>query len=186
MIRTGLNSCILAGIITLAMSASAAAQVQRIPQKAQGPGFGLENARYIRSGALLFVTFDNNQDFLITEEEIINGARNTFRLADADGDGKMSPIEQRNWAAMITSESDVLGNSRMCARMLEKNVNEDEFAQCLVQFSERFIDRDENGAIRISGLTLDPGEQSSNNEPEDDLARLKRPNVGPNPISGMR
>lgn len=186
MIRIGLNSCMFAGIITLAMSASAAAQVQRIPQQGQGPGFGLENARYIRSGALLFVTFDNNQDFLITEQEIIEGARNTFKLADADGDGEMSPIEQRSWAAMITSESDVLGNSRMCARMLEKNVNEDEFVQCLVQFSERFTDRDENGSIRISGLTLDPRDKTGDNEPEDDLARLKRPNIGPNPISGMR
>ena len=149
---------------------------ERIPFSGDDPrGDHIGDARFLRSGALLIASFDANHDFLITDEEIIAGARNTFKYADADQDGSMSPLEQRAWAARITSEKDVLGNSSLFISAIPGQVSEDEFVAGLRIFSDRF--RDADGNIRFVDLTFEPQRpEKGNNRPEERVP-MRRPNV---------
>lgn len=154
---------------------AASAQVDRIPFRGEGPGGdSIRDARFIRSGALLMASFDANHDFVVSDEEIEAGAASTFLHADADGSGYVSPLEQRAWAARVTSETDVLGNSSFFISAIPGQVGEKEFVAGIKIFAERF--RDADGQILFSSFTFEP-KRRDDKDKEEDVARLRRPNV---------
>lgn len=154
---------------------TASAQVERIPFRGDGPGGdSIGDARFIRSGALLMASFDANHDFIVSDEEIEAGAASTFLHADADNNGYVSPLEQRAWAARVTSETDVLGNSSFFISAIPGQVGEKEFIAGIKIFSERF--RDQDGQIHFSSFTFEPKGRDGK-EKDKDVARLRRPNV---------
>lgn len=174
-VRSGVVSACLLGL-TGALIMPAMAQVERIPFRGEGPrGDDIGDARFLRSGALLIASFDADHDFVVTDAEIEAGARNTFKFADADGSGGVSPLEQRAWAGRITSETDVLGNASLFISATPGHVSEDEFVAGLKTFAGRF--RNEDGDILFSALTFEPKAKDKSKQPDDDVARLRRPTV---------
>ncbi len=171
-------------VLLTGLVATAHAQVQRIPAR-PGSGPNLDDARIIRSGALLIASFDANHDFVITDEEIEAGAQNTFLIADADGSGGVSPLEQRAWAARIGSENDVLANPSLFASMTPGHVTAEEFSAGLLIFADRF--RGESGTIAFTDLTIQADEHRADQTPlPEDVARLGRPNIADRPDGGSR
>ena len=151
----------------LAVSGSALAQdVERLPFRGDQSGKAPENRdiRFIKSGALLIASFDADHDFIVTTDEIKAGARLAFKIADANSNESMSPLEQRSWASKIASERDVLGNASLFAGAIPGQVSEDEFVRGLVTFSERF--EDQEGMIRFTNLTVQPGGQDVRDKQE--------------------
>ncbi|MES1156744.1 MAG: hypothetical protein ABUL73_03090 [Alphaproteobacteria bacterium] len=53
----------------------------------------------ISADALVFVSFDTDNDLRITQAELEAGIAREFARADANHDGSISPIEFQNWAA---------------------------------------------------------------------------------------
>lgn len=179
----GMKTTVLACIFWGLACGTATAQLERLPLRG-GPG-GSQDMQMIRSGALLIASFDSNHDFMVTDEEIETGARNTFAVADSDGNNVVSPLEQRAWAARISGEDNVLGNASLFVSMIPGQVSEDEFVAGLKIFSDRF--RDEEGQIYFTGLTFDmPTRPADRPEGKEDLARLKRPNISDRPNGGSR
>ncbi|MAP94392.1 MAG: hypothetical protein CMK07_05515 [Ponticaulis sp.] len=180
---TRLASGIFALGLTFCAGQSASAQ-ERLPFSG-GMGGDLAGAMLVKPGGILFSTFDANKDFEITEDEIEVGARQAFVFADADGDGYMSPLEQRNWAGRISSESDVLANPTTFLSALPGQVTEDEFVEGLLTFSQRFADASEDGRIFIRDFSFTPDRPSARNvEAEGGLERLRRPVITDRPNAG--
>lgn len=165
---------------------------ERLPFR-QGPnGAALDGAVYVKPGALLLATFDTNQDFQITEAEIEAGARQTFKIADADQDGFMSPLEQREWASRIGSDADVIANPTTFPSALPAQVTEDEFVFGLQTFAQRFetpvSDDSEETEILIRNFTFEPERtRPVEDNVKDDIERLRRPVISDRrQTNGMR
>ncbi|MEZ5937172.1 MAG: EF-hand domain-containing protein [Hyphomonadaceae bacterium] len=94
------------------------------PPGAFGGGDGL---RYVRPGALLLASFDQDNDGFVTEAEIEAGARTSFAVADRDGSGALSGFEQGDWAQRIGSMDDVLANPMVFDVDLDRAVTLEEF-----------------------------------------------------------
>lgn len=167
----------LAAIACSAALLAGAAQAQeRLPFRPGGDNGDLNGSRYIKPGALLFATFDSNQDLVITDEEIEAGARRAFAIADADGDGILTPLEQRSWAGKIGSENDVLANPTTFPAALPGQVTEDEFVAGLKLFSQRFVDPDaEIKEVLVRNFTFEPERGRRPERESDELERLRRP-----------
>ena len=136
--------------------------------------------RFIRPGALVVATFDANHDLEITREEVAAGAAASFSNADTDGNGMLTPIEQRAWASRITSEEDPAANPTLFDPNLDGSVTAEEFVSGMVKFSERFADTD--GRIFMTAFTFAPGraERRGSFEGDDGVERL-RPQTNPKP-----
>lgn len=162
--------------ISLALSGLASAQ-ERLPYRG-GANSDLTGARYIKAGALLLATFDANKDLEISKEEIQYGARLAFVYADGDGNGQITPLEQRAWAGRLTSETDVIANPSLFPSAIPGMVTEDEFVIGLETFAQRFEGQD--GKVLLSNLTFEPNRPGREDDPEldDGIERLKRPVVG--------
>ena len=185
MIRS--HSAKLSGLIAaaslLATPILHASAQERLPFRGNGPeGEHFAGARYVKPGALLLASFDADHDLEITPTEIETGARIAFAVADEDGNGYLTPIEQRNWAARLTSHDDILGNPSLFAPVTPGMVLEDEFVRGLEIFAQRF--ENSEGEILFSALTFEPDQgRRDDNRPDDDLERLRRPTITERPQS---
>ncbi len=175
-------SVLLAGALTFTSLASA--QVERLNPRSDGSLSGpAGKARFLKSGALLLASFDTNQDFIVTEEEVEAGARNTFKIADADGNDLITPIEQRNWAALMAGDGDVLENSSFFRSAIPNQVTLDEFIEGIKIFSTTFKNSD--GEILFTAFTVNPkGEAKKKDNLDDEIERLTRPKVSENSVPG--
>ena len=180
-----LKSALLPALMLGMVAAPAMAQVERLPFRGSVPGGeDVSGARFIKPGALLLASFDADHDLIITADEIDTGAELAFTHVDTDGSGGISPIEQRNWAARLTSEADVLGNPSLFVSATPGQVSPKEFAAGMHIFAQRFAD--EEGVISFSAFTFEPKQRSEerNAELDDDLDRLRRPTVAQRPQAG--
>ncbi len=110
-----------------------------------------DGVRTVRPGALLFASFDTNHDGRITREEFEAGARASFRVADANGDGVISGFEQNDWAEAMGTSNDILSNPMTFDTDLDRNVTEEEFVAGLRRIAEPITDA-QTGVIRFSDL----------------------------------
>lgn len=144
-----------------------AANVDRIAPAGVGPGErafgsrGSDGVRTVRPGALLFASFDTNHDGRITREEFDAGARASFGVADANGDGVISGFEQNDWAKAVGTDNDILSNPMTFDTDLDRNVTEAEFVAGLRRIAEPIADS-QTGAILFSDLVqpLRPSEST--------------------------
>lgn len=161
-----------------ALFAGLAQAQERLPFRLGGENGDLNGSRYIKPGALLFATFDSNQDLIITDSEIESGARRAFINADADADGVLTPLEQRSWAGRIGSENDVLANPTTFPATIPGQVTEDEFVAGLKLFSQRFVDQDpeaESKEVLVKNFTFEPDRGRRPDRENDEIERLRRP-----------
>lgn len=174
--RMGLKFLVFSGLASV-VTLSVSAQVERLtPRDNTAGGLSGGKARFIKSGALLLASFDANHDFEISDEEVEAGARNTFKVADADQNGVITPIEQRDWAARITGEGDVLENSRFFQSAIPNQVTEEEFVAGIKTFATTFANAE--GKILFTSFTITPASRDSKREDRNnEIERLRRPTI---------
>lgn len=166
------------GACFAALVCGTASAQERLPFRFGAENGELNGSRYVKPGALLFATFDANQDLVITEAEIEAGATRAFETADADGDGILTPLEQRSWAGKIGSENDVLANPTTFPAARPGQVTQAEFASGLVLFSKRFIDPETEAVdVMMRDLTFEPERARRPDRETDELERLRRPTI---------
>lgn len=102
-------------------------RVSGLPPGAVPAGVGREGVRLVKPGALLFANFDTNHDGKITEAEIEAGAQAAFLIADKNHDGQLTGFEQSDWATLMGSAGDVLGNPMEFDTNLDHIVTREEF-----------------------------------------------------------
>jgi hypothetical protein len=90
-----------------------------------------EGVRLVKPGALLFASYDTDQNGRITRTEVETGAQRSFAVADANKDGEIAGFEQNAWAESIGSIDDVLSNPMSFDVNLDKRITPAEFAQGL-------------------------------------------------------
>lgn len=122
---------------------------------ASGGGRGHRDNEPIRAllsaDALMFVSFDSNNDLSVRSDELDAGLDREFVRADASHDGQLSPIEFQNWSAAVLGGAQ-LGPYRLdFDRNVDNAITRDEFdTEIRARFHD--YDADGNGALVRSEL----------------------------------
>lgn len=104
-------------------------------------------------GGGLIVSFDANQDGIVTAEEVAIGADSAFRNADANQDGDLTALEQKAWAHQLPTRDDTLANPMRFNPNLDHRVSLIEFVS-VVQNLARDYAEDTNGVITLAALEV--------------------------------
>ncbi len=100
----------------------------------------------LSADAMVFVSFDANNDLVVSEEELTAGLTREFARADTNGDGQLQPIEFQNWANVALGGGQI-GPFRLdFDRNVDNVITREEFEN---EFRARFrdYDSDENGSV---------------------------------------
>lgn len=102
-------------------------------------------------GGGLFASFDANGDGRISAEELAEGTRAAFLLADANEDGQLGALEQQDWAASLPTRDDTLSNPVRFDPNLDRVVTFEEFESVIAQLAANY--QDEHGTIELAKLS---------------------------------
>ena len=105
-------------------------------------------------GGGLMLSFDTNRDGRITEREVAKGSRLAFDLADTNGDGRLSALEQIEWAKQLPTRDDTLANPARFDPNLDRMVSYDEFAAVVTRLAGDYSD-EASGVILVASLKVD-------------------------------
>lgn len=100
----------------------------------------------LSADVMVFVSFDANNDLILTQEELTQGLAREFARADTNGDGQLQPIEFQNWANTALGGGQI-GPFRLdFDRNVDNVITREEFES---EFRARFndYDTDENGSL---------------------------------------
>lgn len=101
----------------------------------------------LKDGAGLFVSFDKNDNGVVTREEISSGIQSAFARADANRDGNLTPLEQRDWARKLPTHDDTLANPTRFDPNLDRRVDIAEFTMVVENLVEGFADEASNTIV---------------------------------------
>lgn len=101
-------------------------------------------------GGVLIVSFDANGDGIITQEELREGIAAAFALADANGDGELTALEQQAWAANMPVRDDTLANPVRFDPNLDRIVTYEEFYTVVQQLAATY--QDASGNVSVASL----------------------------------
>ncbi|MEM7458958.1 MAG: EF-hand domain-containing protein [Pseudomonadota bacterium] len=149
----------LASLAILGLSCTAHAQVDedelvRLPGQGEVRSSDLRDrakADRLKPGAGLLLTFDSNQDGRISQFEIDAGIPIAFQVADKNGDGYLTALEQQDWAAQLPTRDDSLANPFRFDPNLDRRVDLDEFTTVIVNLGSDYAD-DSSGDILVADL----------------------------------
>jgi len=106
--------------------------------------------RLIPGGGLL-LSFDRNQDGDITQTEIDEGIISAFIKADANEDGRITPLEQIKWTESLPTRDVSLANPARFDPNLDRSVRNDEFTDIITAFAAIHMD-ETSGVIPVTAL----------------------------------
>lgn len=118
--------------------------------KTDAVGYVSDIGRLIPGGGLL-LSFDADRDGNITEDEINTGIDEAFLAADANEDGRMTPLEQRKWASTLPSHDESLKNPARFDPNLDRVVRTTEFRDIITDFAALHMD-ETTGSIPVVAL----------------------------------
>lgn len=110
----------------------------------------------LKPGGGLFLTFDDDGDGLITQDEIGVGIPLAFAEADANRDGYLTALEQRAWANGLPTRDDSLANPTRFDPNLDRRVDLGEFTAVVTALSIDYADAD-TGLVVITHLKSSDG-----------------------------
>lgn len=159
-----LRSTALVSLIFLSVSPFAVAQsastddtdVVRLPGQGELKAplrTGATPQRFLPAGGL-FLSFDTNEDQIITPTEIEIGIETAFTDADSNGDGGLAALEQQAWAASLPTRDDSLANPVSFDPNLDRMVSPEEFHMVIWSLATSYGDP-ETGKILLEDLTTD-------------------------------
>ena len=134
----------------------------------------------LRPAGGLFVSFDSNEDGLISVDEIQAGIPLAFADADANQDGELTAIEQQAWADSLPTRDDSLANPVRFDPNLDRRVSLEEFTTVIRELGLDYADK-ESGNIIVADLKAPhsdrPGPQAVSDEitPGERAARTRLP-----------
>jgi len=127
----------------------------------------------LKPGGGLFVTFDTNNDGIITAQEITDGVPLAFADADANEDGYLTAIEQQNWARNLPTRDDSLANPTRFDPNLDRRVDLKEFTAVIRDLGVDYAD-EASGQIMLASLKAPPKQTRRTLNPFDDEAARNR------------
>jgi len=157
MIRSLTALAILASTALIAMPAHADAdedEIVRLP--VQGEVRDAETRERVQADRLkpaggLFVSFDTDNSGAISPDEITAGIPLAFALADANEDGALTALEQREWAESLPTRDDTLANPVRFDPNLDRRVDLSEFSAVIQDLGRAYAD-EISGDILITSL----------------------------------
>lgn len=159
--------------LVLPMAASADQDLVRLPGqgelKPDAAAYASDIGRLIPGGGLL-LSFDTNRDGRITDAEISTGIEAAFIFADANADGRMTPLEQIKWTETLPTRDASLANPARFDPNLDRVVRNEEFNEIVHAFAARYKD-ETIGAIPVEALKSKQRGRLAPEEPEAAPAR---------------
>ena len=95
-------------------------------------------------GGGLVMSFDTDDNGRVTPEELRSGAISAFAVADTNQDGRLSALEQQDWAHSLPTRDDTLANPVRFDPNLDRVVSEREFVAVVAQLATTYADADGN------------------------------------------
>lgn len=122
-----------------------AASVEIIKPKGRigSPGTIIKTAR---TGALLFASFDRNDDYIISTDEVSAGIDRAFANADGDNTGSLSLVELEDWRLRALGAIDATPNNFAFAPNFARSVSPEKFKEVLTKVADK-LDADPDGIM---------------------------------------
>lgn len=127
--------------------------------------------RLVPGGGLL-LSFDADNDSFITPVEIASGIRDAFIKADANEDGRMTPLEQIKWTESLPTRDVSLANPARFDPNLDRAVYNEEFTDIILAFAELYKDA-ETGLIPVIALRSPEKQRRSQTEIEEEPGKAQ-------------
>lgn len=101
-------------------------------------------------GGVLIASFDADANGVISKDELSQGIAEAYALADANGDGELTALEQQAWAANMPVRDDTLANPVRFDPNLDRIVTYEEFYAVIQQLAASY--QDGAGDITLASL----------------------------------
>ncbi|MCH8862156.1 MAG: hypothetical protein IID51_06570 [Proteobacteria bacterium] len=142
----------------------------------QRPNMDRSGAQVLLPASLLFASFDADGNYKINNEEVDAGLLNAFDQADADGSGKLSLFEYRNWAAQALGATNALPGWIGIDLDGDHSISESEYRQAFLGLASNYGLADPDG-ISFAKLTrnmVSARQRAEQNERRPDKGRQDR------------
>ncbi len=127
----------------------------------------------LKPGAGLFITFDLDGNGRISADEMDTGIPAAFQNADANQDGYLTALEQRDWAGSLPTRDDSLANPFRFDPNLDRRVDLNEFTMVIVNLGQDYAN-EESGEIVVSELKAPKPKARDRRDEAQDGARPPR------------
>ena len=107
--------------------------------------------RLVPGGGLL-MSFDTDRDGVVSDDELDAGIAAQYAAADANGDQRLTPLEQTDWAGALPTRDDSLANPVRFDPNLDRVVTIEEFDQVIRQLAAAYVAEGED-VLYVASLT---------------------------------
>ena len=105
----------------------------------------------IQPGALLFATFDQDTDYVITRSEVEDGVKASFKTADRDSSGRLTLFELEDWREKALGSLGANPGNLSFDTDFDNQVSREEFSATIASLFDRH-DVDESGTLIFSEI----------------------------------
>lgn len=148
-LRAGIPAMLLAGMVSGCTSGPPS------PPGGQPPGGAmLQESKIARPIAILFTGVDENQDLVLSRQELDAAIDREFARADADQSGVITGFEMVDWCLKMMGDKEAQPDLRTMDNDMSYTVTPHEFAVALRHEFDR-MDKGQDGALTRSEMLMD-------------------------------
>ena len=119
----------------------------------EGHGGALQEAKIARPVALLFTSFDTNDDLVVSKDELAAAIPREFANADADQSGVLTGFEMVDWCTRALGDKEAQPDLRAMDNDMNYTVTEHEFAVALNHEFDR-MDFNQDGQLTRAEMLM--------------------------------